>query len=181
MTSHVFCGWSFLRLLFEGSRADRLERGTRFHGKHHASFRLRDHLRSGLQSPCHPCLRGRRHRASKRWERDHDLVLVCHLTSGPWVLLGSSRWVRLSCIVKRLSYGRLCSADPRTQTRRHASSSPSLLASAGAVRQLADAVVHVVQRLAEESPVSASLSSLTACRASSRSSACGACWGAALT
>ena len=43
------------------------------------------------------------------------------------------------------------------------------LASAGAIRQLADADLQAVQRLLEESPVTASLSSLAACRSCGRS------------
>ena len=35
-------------------------RKTRSLGKHHTSFRMLDHLRSGPQSPCHPCPRGRK-------------------------------------------------------------------------------------------------------------------------
>ena len=40
---HVFGDWSFLKLLAEGSRADRLEKCS-FHGKHHVSFRMRGQL-----------------------------------------------------------------------------------------------------------------------------------------
>ena len=131
-------------------------------GKQHACFRMRDYLRSGMQSSCHPCPRGRRHRArtSERWERDRDLVLVYHQTFASRAVLGSSRWVQLLWTVKRLSCGPIVVGlalpilphKPDAKLR----SSPSLLAPAGAY-------VQAVQRLAEGSPVTASLPSLTAC------------------
>ena len=151
---HVFGDKLCLMLLAEGSRADLLR-------KLHASFRMRGHL-----SPCHPRPRGRRRsaRSSKRWER--DLVSMCHQTFASRAVLGSRRWAkRLYCgpIVVGLALPILAhKPDAKLQ------SSPSLLASAGAVRQLADAAVQAVQRPAEGSPVTAFLSSLTACRSCRR-------------
>ena len=135
----------FLKLLAEGSRADLL-------GKLHASFRMRGHLRPGLQSPCRPRPRGRRHRArtSKRWER--DLVTMCHQTFASRAVLSSSRWVELSWIAKHLYCGPIAVGQPDAKLR-----SPFF-------GQLADAAVQAVQQPAEESFVTASLSSLTACR-----------------
>ena len=123
---HVFGDWSFF-FLAEGSRADRLEKCT--HGKHHVSFRMRDHLCSGMQSPCHPCPRGRRHRArlsaGGRWIRIWSSCVVRPLPHGQF-------WVRVDGSDCQTSVpwshsGRTRSSDPRAQTRRHASSSPKLV------------------------------------------------------
>ena len=141
-------------------------------GKQHAFSPMCGHLRSGLQSPCHPRPRGRRHRArtSKCWE---NLVPMCHQTFASRAVLGSSRRVQLSWIAKRLCCGPIVvglalpilahKPDDKLQ------SSPSLFATAGAG-------VQAVQRLAEESLVTASLSSLIACRPCRRSASSRSNW-----
>ena len=123
--------------------------------------------------------------ASKRWERGIRTWSSCVIRP----LLCGLLWVRVDCHTSVLwsRCGKTQSANPRTQTKRHASSSPSLLVSLGAghfalvcacgigrrcilswpVRQLANADGHAVlpQRIADGSPVTASLTaSLTACR-----------------
>ena len=74
-------------------------------------------------------------RTSKRWERDRDLVLVCHQTFASRAVLGSSRWVQLSWIAKRLYCGPIVVGIALSilahKLDAKLRSSPSLLASAG--------------------------------------------------
>ena len=103
---------------------------------------------------------GLSHRASD-WMRDHLTVSVSSMSCWAKASRTSKRWERDQDLVPvRRGMTNVCpvvpsSADPRTQTWRRASSSPLLLAPAD---------VQAVQRLAEESPVTASLSSWIACR-----------------
>ena len=98
MTSHVFGDWSFHRLLAEGSELIGW-RKVRPHGKYHASFRLRDHLRSATVSVSSMSSWAKASRTSKCQERDQDLFLVCRSR----VLVGSCRRVRPSWNDTRVS------------------------------------------------------------------------------
>ena len=77
---------------------------TRSCGKHQASFPMRDHLRSRPQSSCHPCLRGRRHRARPNAGRGIQILSPCDIR----LLPREPFWVRVD-------------GSNRTQTRRQAS------------------------------------------------------------
>ena len=130
-------------------------RKVRSHGKHHVSFRMRNHLRSGLQSPCHPCPRGRK-QTVKRLSCGPTVV---ELTL-PILAHEPDTTLHLHC------WSLLPGAGHPALGMRSRDGAPLLLELAGPVRHLADAPVQAAlpQRPAEESPVTASLSSLTACR-----------------
>ena len=115
-------------------------RMARSHGQaYRAPFRVRDHLRSGLQSPCHPCPRGHRHRARPSFGRGIGMWSSCVIRPLPHGLV----W-----IVKRLSCGSIAVglALPILARRPDA----KLRCTSGAS-----------ERFAGESPVAVSLCSLT--------------------
>ena len=62
-----------------------------FVGKHRAPCQMRDHLRSGPQSPCHPCPRGQRNRARPNAGRGIGIWSACVIRLLPRVFL----WVRV--------------------------------------------------------------------------------------